>query len=62
MSSIRSILVHRLEKLDEARRAWEWLQTEYSYDRDFYRYCEWWLNQLDEDAEKIRILLEGNDN
>ncbi len=62
MNNIRDILLRRQERLDEARRAWEWLQTEYSYDRGFYRYCEWWLNQLDEDAEKIRILLERNDN
>ena len=62
MNNTREILLHRRERLDEARWAWEWLQTEYSYDRDFYRNCEWWLNQLDEDAEKIRILLERNDD
>lgn len=42
----------------QERDLWEQMQTDFSYDEDFYKFCEWKMNLLDEEAEQIRYVLE----
>ncbi len=37
---------------------WEAMQTDFSYDEDFYRFCNWKMQMLDEEAEQMRHVLE----
>ena len=37
---------------------WEQMQTDFSYDEDFYNFCQWKMQLLDEEAEQIRHVLE----
>ena len=50
--------MHKQEELMKERDAWERMQTDYSTDNAFYKYCEWKMNRLDEEAEELRLLLE----
>lgn len=54
----RCKLIKQQKKLMQERKAWEQIQTDYSYDEDFYKFCEWKMNLLDEEAEQIRYVLE----
>lgn len=54
----KSILMHKQEELMKERDAWECMQTDYSTDNEFYKYCEWKMNRLNEEAEELRLLLE----
>lgn len=54
----RRKLIKQQKKLMQERKAWEQMQTDYSYDADFYKFCEWKMNLLDEEAEQIRYVLE----
>lgn len=53
------LLKARQEELMKERDEWEQMQTDHSYDEDFYRFCQWKMNLLDEEAEQIRIVLES---
>lgn len=52
-------LVKQQNKLVLERKKWEQMQTDCSYDKDFCKFCEWKINILNEEAEKIRYVLEG---
>ena len=52
------ILLERQAEIIEERTKWEMFQTNCSNDMDFYRYCDWKMNLLDEEAEQIRYVLE----
>lgn len=54
----RCNLIKQQKKLMQEREAWEQMQTDYSYDEEFYKFCEWKMNLLDEEAEQIRYVLE----
>lgn len=48
----QEILMHRYKK-------YEVMQCDFSYDPDFYNYAEEQMQQLDDEAERIRGFLEG---
>lgn len=54
----RRKLIKQQKKLMQERESWEQMQTDYSYDEDFYKFCEWKMNLLNEEAEQIRYVLE----
>lgn len=54
----RCNLIKQQKKLMQERKAWEQMQTDYSYDEDFYKFCEWKMNLLNEETEQIRYVLE----
>lgn len=54
----RRNLLEQQTKLMQERDLWEQMQTDFSYDEDFYKFCEWKMNLLDEEAEQIRYVLE----
>lgn len=54
----RQILTKRQAELLFDRGLWESMQTDFSYDEDFYKFCQWKMNLFDEEAEQIRRVLE----
>ena len=52
-------LIEQQKKIMQEYKEWEQMQTDYSYDENFYRFCEWKMNTLDEEAEQIRYVLES---
>ena len=54
----RRNLIKQQKKLMQESKAWNRMQTDYSYDEDFYKFCEWKKNLLDEEADQIRYVLE----
>ena len=54
----KSKLVGHQQKLIQERRAWEQMQTDFSFDLDFYKFCTWKMNLFDEEAEQLRYVLE----
>ncbi|MCI7131009.1 MAG: hypothetical protein MSA09_10780 [Lachnospiraceae bacterium] len=54
----RRKLIKQQKKLMQERKAWEQMQTNFSYDEDFYKFCELKINLLNEEAEKMRYVLE----
>ncbi len=54
----KQALKNRQEKLMQEYQSWEAMQTDYSYDMDFYQFCQWKMQMLDEEAEQIRHVLE----
>lgn len=54
----QEILTLRQKMLMWEREVWEQMQTDYSHDKNFYKYCDWKMNLLDEEAEQIRYVLE----
>lgn len=55
--AIQKLKEHQ-NKLMQERSLWEQMQTDFSHDEDFYRFCEWKMQMLDEEAEQIRYVLE----
>lgn len=51
-------LLKRQSKLMKEHDLWEQMQTDFSYDEDFYNFCQWKMQLLDEEAEQIRHVLE----
>ena len=47
-----------IKELMQERTFWEQMQTDYSHDAEFYKFCEWKMQRLDEEAEKLRYLQE----
>lgn len=47
------------KKLMYERNFYEQIQTDFSYDEDFYKVCERKMQNLDEDADQIRYIIEG---
>lgn len=54
----KQALIKRQAELMQERDLWKQMQTDFSYDQDFYRFCQWKMNLLDEEAEQIRHVLE----
>lgn len=54
----KQALIERQTKLMKEYDAWEKMQTDYSFDEDFYNFCQWKMQLLDEEAEQIRYVLE----
>lgn len=54
----KQALIERQAALMQKYEQWESIQTDYSYDTDFYSFCQWKMNLLDEEAEQIRHVLE----
>lgn len=54
----KQALIKRQAELMQEYSQWETMQTDYSYDTDFYKFCQWKMNLLDEEAEQIRHVLE----
>lgn len=54
----KQTLIERQAELMQERDLWGQMQTDYSYDENFYRFCDWKMNLLDEEAEQIRHVLE----
>lgn len=54
----RRKLIKQQKKLMQERKAWEQMQTNFSYDEDFYKFCELKINLLNEEAEQMRYVLE----
>lgn len=52
------ILLERQASIEVECIHWKTMQTDYSYDLDFYRFCNWKINSLNEEAEQIRYVLE----
>ena len=52
------ILLERQASIEVECIHWKTMQTDYSYDLDFYRFCDWKINSLKEEAEQIRYVLE----
>ena len=48
------ILLERQASIEVECIHWKTMQTDYSYDLDFYRFCDWKINSLNEEAEQIR--------
>lgn len=48
-------LIKQQKKLMQERKAWEQMQTDYSYDEDFYKFCEWKMNLLNEEADTLCV-------
>lgn len=57
-SKSRQELANRQIELMLEHRSWESMQTDCSYDVDFYKFCQWKMDLLDEEAEQIRHVLE----
>lgn len=55
---VRCRLIEKQAKLMKEYAEWEELQTEYSDDEEAYNICKWEMQLLDEEAEKIRYILE----
>lgn len=55
----KSRLIEQQKKIKQECRRWEGMQTDYSYDEDFYKFCEWKRNLLNEESEQIRYVLES---
>ena len=51
-------LVEQQNKMVQEREEWRQIQTDFSYDEDFYKFCEWKINLLNEEIEQIRHVLE----
>lgn len=45
-------------RLMQERSFWEQIQTKYSHDADLYKFCEWKMQRLDEEAEMLRYVQE----
>lgn len=54
----KQALIERQMALIREYEQWEFIQTDYSYDNDFYSFCQWKMNLLDEEAEQICHVLE----
>lgn len=54
----KQALIKRQAELMQEYGQWEAMQTDFSYDEDFYRFCQWKMELLDEEAEQIRHVLE----
>ncbi len=54
----KTVLKEQQRQLAEQYSQWEAMQTDYSYDEDFYRYCQWKMQDIDEEMEMIRRVLE----
>ena len=54
----KQTLIERQTELMHERDLWERMQTDFSYDEYFYKFCDWKMNFLDEEAEQIRHVLE----
>lgn len=52
------ILLERQASIEVECIHWKTMQTDYSYDLDFYQFCEQKIHLLNEEAEKIRYMLE----
>lgn len=46
------------KELMQRRDIYEHIQTEHSDDMEFYRYCQKIMDRLDEEAERLRRVLE----
>ena len=55
---VRNKLILHQIKLAEDLDLWMRMQTDFNYDEDFYRFCEWKMHMLDEEIEQIRYVLE----
>lgn len=62
ISEEREALEQRQIILMRRYRQYEAMQTDFSYDPDFYRYAEGQMQKLDDEADLIRWLLESSDN
>lgn len=51
-------LIEHQIKLAQDLDLWKQMQTDFSYDEDFYKFCEWKIHMLDEEAEQIRYVIE----
>lgn len=51
-------LAEQQNKMVQEREEWRQIQTDFSYDEDFYKFCEWKINLLNEEIEQIRHVLE----
>ncbi len=54
----KQTLIKRQAELIREYGKWETVQTDLNFDADFYRFCQWKLDLLDEEAEQIRHVLE----
>ena len=54
----KQALIERQMALIREYEQWEFIQTDYSYDNDFYSFWQWKMNLLDEEAEQICHVLE----
>ena len=54
----RCKLLSNQQKLMYERNFYEQMQTDFSYDEDFYTFCVWKIHMLDEEAEQIRYVIE----
>lgn len=54
----RKELMKQQKALSREWEFWEELQTEFSNDIDFFRFCEWKKQLIDEEAEQIRYVFE----
>lgn len=54
----KQALIERQVALIQEYEQWESIQRDYSYDNEFYGFCQWKMNLLDEEAEQIRRALE----
>lgn len=59
---VEQTLLNRQEELMQERDLWEDMQGDYSNDMDFRRFCQWKMDTLDGEAERIRGILEGRWN
>lgn len=57
VKSKRELIKRQAELMQEYSR-WEAMQTDFSFDEDFYNFCQWKMQLLDEEAEQIRYVLE----
>lgn len=55
---VKQVLIKRQDELMQEYREWESMQTDFSYDEDFYNFCQWKMQLLDEESEQIRHVLE----
>lgn len=62
ISEEREALEQRQIILMRRYRQYEAMQTDYSYDLDFYSYAGNQMQKLDDEADLIRWLLESSDN
>lgn len=55
---VKRKLLEQQSKLMQERTEWETMQTDFNYDEDFYKFCEYKMQLLDEETEQIRHILE----
>lgn len=54
----KQVLIKRQAELMQERDLWSQKQTDFSHDIDFYRFCQWKMNMLDEEAGQLRYVIE----